>query len=163
MICSPETYLFLKKSGNLDVFLLNCAGWCFSSSERSCIHGRKAEARHIHAASCCGSGCCCACCSSCGRRSSCTKGRSCASFSERGLLKVIVIQTCSDYCDSAVICNGIIIHGTKDNVCFLSCQFLYIACCIVGIHKGNITGNIDDNVSSTLDGCLETAVNDTAC
>ena len=67
----------------------------------------------------------------------------------------LIIQTCSNNCDTYIVCFFIIIESTKDNICILSGKILHIACCVVGIHKRNISGYIDDHMGSTLDSCLQ--------
>src|SRR5699024_9914347 len=67
----------------------------------------------------------------------------------------LIIQTCCNKRDPYIVSLFVIIESTKDNICILACKVLNIACCIVGIHKRNISGYIDDNMRSSFDGCFQ--------
>ena len=71
------------------------------------------------------------------------------------LFRRCIVEACCDNGDLRCIGNRIIIHSTEDDVCILSSQILYVTCSIVCIHKGDISGNVDDNVACTLDGGLK--------
>ena len=66
-----------------------------------------------------------------------------------------ILKSCRNDGNRSLIGHGLIVLRTEDDVGIVACEILYIACRIIRIHKRNITGNIDDDVGSTVDGCLK--------
>ena len=64
-----------------------------------------------------------------------------------------ILKSCCDNGDHRLVCHRLIILRTENNVRLIPCKILYIACCIVGIHQGDITGNIDNNMGSAINCC----------
>ena len=65
------------------------------------------------------------------------------------------LKPCGNYRNGSLIRHILIKFCTKYNIGIVPCQILDIACRIIGIHKGDIPGNIDNDMGSTGDGCLQ--------
>ena len=46
-------------------------------------------------------------------------------------------------------------HSAEDDVSVIACKLLNIASSLVCLDQADVAGNVDDNVGSTLDGCLK--------
>ena len=67
----------------------------------------------------------------------------------------MLIQTGSNYRNACLILSIFIIHGTKDDICVISCQLLHIACGVICLDQADVTGNIDDHMACTLNSRLK--------
>ena len=67
----------------------------------------------------------------------------------------LIFQTGSDHGDRTAIGLGLIVHSPEDDIDIISCQFLYIACCIGCICQSDISGDIDNDMGCTGNGSLQ--------
>ena len=67
----------------------------------------------------------------------------------------LIFQTGSDHGDRTAIGLGLIVHSAEDDIDIISCQFLYIACCIGCICQSYISGDIDNDMGCTGNGSLQ--------